>query len=307
MSDSPTQIAGKKVAFQGVPGAYSHMSCRAVMPNVEAVPYPSFEDMLAAVQNGDADWAMVPVENSIAGRVADIHHLLPGSGLFITGEHFQRVNHHLLAPRGATLEDLVEVHSHAQGLAQCRERLHKLGLTPIMHSDTAGAAKDVASRGDKHIGAIASRLAGEIYDLDVLIESAEDAEHNTTRFLIMAREAVTPTRSEISSDMAPDSAPDSAMITTMVFSLRSVPAALYKALGGFATNGINLTKLESYIRPGFHESAQFYMDVDGHINDPAMQNAMEELHFYCQKDAVHVLGTYPASRLRGRDMDAPPL
>ena len=294
MSDSPTQLAGKKVAFQGALGAYSHMACRAVMPDAEALPYPSFEDMLAAVQQGDADCAMVPVENSIAGRVADIHHLLPGSGLFITGEHFQRVNHHLLAPRGATLEGLVEVHSHAQGLAQCRERLHKLGLTPIMHSDTAGAAKDVAARGDKHIGAIASRLAGEIYDLDVLIESAEDAEHNTTRFLIMKREAVTPTH-KASSDMA--------MVTTIVFSLRSVPAALYKALGGFATNGINLTKLESYIRPGFHESAQFYMDVDGHIEDPAMQNAMEELHFYCQKDAVHVLGTYPASGLRGRDMD----
>ncbi len=295
MSDSPTQLAGKKVAFQGVPGAYSHMSCQAVMPDVEAVPYPSFEDMLTAVQQGDADWAMVPVENSIAGRVADIHHLLPGSGLFITGEHFQRVNHHLLAPRGATLEGLVEVHSHAQGLAQCRERLHRLGLTPIMHSDTAGAAKDIAARGDQHIGAIASKLAGEIYDLDVLIESAEDAEHNTTRFLIMARESVTPAR--------PASSSATAMVTTMVFSLRSVPAALYKALGGFATNGINLTKLESYIRPGFHESAQFYMDVDGHIDDPAMQNAMEELHFYCQKDAVHILGSYLASGLRGRDMD----
>ena len=294
MSDSPKQIAGKKVAFQGALGAYSHMACRAVMPDAEALPYPSFEDMLAAVQQDDADCAMVPVENSIAGRVADIHHLLPGSGLFITGEHFQRVNHHLLAPRGATLEGLVEVHSHAQGLAQCRERLHRLGLTPIMHSDTAGAAKDVAARGDKHIGAIASRLAGEIYDLDVLIESAEDAEHNTTRFLIMERDAVTPTH-KAASDMA--------MVTTIVFSLRSVPAALYKALGGFATNGINLTKLESYIRPGFHESAQFYIDVDGHIDDPAMQNAMEELHFYCQKDAVHVLGTYPASGLRGRDMD----
>ena len=294
MSNSPTQLAGKKVAFQGALGAYSHMACRAVMPDAEALPYPSFEDMLAAVQQGDADCAMVPVENSIAGRVADIHHLLPGSGLYITGEHFQRVNHHLLAPRGATLDGLDEVHSHAQGLAQCRERLHRLGLTPIMHSDTAGAAKDVAARGDKHIGAIASRLAGEIYDLDVLIESAEDAEHNTTRFLIMERDAVTPTH-KAASDMA--------MVTTIVFSLRSVPAALYKALGGFATNGINLTKLESYIRPGFHESAQFYMDVDGHIDDPAMQNAMEELHFYCQKDAVHVLGTYPASGLRGRDMD----
>jgi len=175
------------------------------------------------------------------------------------------------------------VHSHAQGLAQCRERLHRLGLTPIMHSDTAGAAKDIAARGDQHIGAIASKLAGEIYDLDVLIESAEDAEHNTTRFLIMAADPIVP---EIG---------DVPMITTSVFQLRSVPAALYKALGGFATNGINLTKLESYLRPGVSERAQFYMDVEGHIDEPAMQLAMEELRFYCMKDEVKVLGSYAAS------------
>ena len=228
---------------------------------------------------------MVPVENSLAGRVADIHHLIPESGLFIVGEHFQRVNHHIMAPRGAKLENLTHVHSHAQGLAQCRNRIRGLGLTPVMHADTAGAAKDVSESNDPKVGAIASRLAAEIYDLDILFESAEDDIHNTTRFLLMASQPSIPKRGN-------------RMITTLVFQLRSVPAALYKSLGGFATNGINLTKLESYIRAGVLEQAQFYMDVEAHIDDPPMQNALEELRFYCTKDEVHVLGTYPASPAR---------
>ena len=261
------------------------MSCQAVKPDMEAVACPSFEDMLNEVEEGRAGLAMVPVENSIAGRVADIHHLLPSSGLYITGEHFQRVNHHIMAPRGAKLEDLTHVHSHAQGLAQCRNRIRGLGLTPVMHADTAGAAKDVAELVDPKIGAIASRLAAEIYDLDILFESAEDDKHNTTRFLLMASQPSNPERG-------------SRMITTLVFQLRSVPAALYKSLGGFATNGINMTKLESYIRAGVSEQAQFYVDVEAHIDDPPMQNALEELRFYCTKDEVHVLGTYPASPAR---------
>jgi len=277
--------AAHKIAFQGVPGAYSHMACHAVKPDMEPVPCASFETMLTEVQEGRANLAMVPVENSTAGRVADIHHLLPSSGLYIIGEHFHRVNHHIMAPRGATLDGLTHVHSHAQGLAQCRERIRKLGLTPVMHPDTAGAAKDVGAAGDPTVGAIASRLAAEIYDLDILFESAEDDEHNTTRFLLMSATPELPERG-------------GAMMTTLVFQLRSVPAALYKALGGFATNGINLTKLESYIRAGVAEQAQFYMDVQAHIDDPAMQNAMEELCFYCTKDEVHVLGTYPASPAR---------
>jgi prephenate dehydratase len=281
MSDSSNLIA-----FQGVPGAYSHMACQAVKPEMEVLACASFEDMILAVQEGRAALAMVPVENSIAGRVADIHHLLPESGLFINGEHFQRVNHHLLAPAGATLDSLVEVHSHAQGLAQCRERLRSLGLTPVMHADTAGAAKDIAERGDRTVGAIASELAGRIYGLDVLLASAEDAEHNTTRFLVMSRTDVTPPLN------------GERMMTTMVFKLRSVPAALYKALGGFATNSVNLTKLESYLRPGSAEQAQFYVDVEGHIDAPDMQLAMEELRFYCQDGAVTILGTYPASPVR---------
>ena len=281
MSDSSNIIA-----FQGVPGAYSHMACQAVKPEMEVLACASFEDMILAVQEGRAALAMVPVENSIAGRVADIHHLLPESGLFINGEHFQRVNHHLLAPAGATLDSLVEVHSHAQGLAQCRERLRSLGLTPVMHPDTAGAAKDIAARGDRTVGAIASELAGRIYGLDVLLASAEDAEHNTTRFLVMSRTDVTPPLN------------GERMMTTMVFKLRSVPAALYKALGGFATNGVNLTKLESYLRPGSAEHAQFYVDVEGHIDAPDMRLAMEELRFYCQDGEVTILGTYPASPVR---------
>lgn len=275
--------ASHKIAFQGVPGAYSHMACQAVKPDMDAVACASFEDMLSAVQDGRAALAMVPVENSTAGRVADIHHLLPESGLHIIGEHFQRVNHHLLAPRGSQLNKLETVHSHAQGLAQCRQHIRKLGLTPIMHADTAGAAKDVAAMGDPTVAAVASRLAAEIYDLDIMIDSLEDDKKNTTRFLIMAADPIIPKISDVP------------MITTLVFKLRSVPAALYKALGGFATNSINLTKLESYMRPGVSERVQFYMDVEGHIDAPAMVHAMEELRFYCMKDEVKVLGTYAAS------------
>ena len=275
--------ASHKIAFQGVPGAYSHMACQAVKPDMDAVACASFEDMLSAVQDGRAALAMVPVENSTAGRVADIHHLLPESGLHIIGEHFQRVNHHLLALRGSQLDKLKTVHSHAQGLAQCRQHIRKLGLTPIMHADTAGAAKDVAAMGDPTVAAVASRLAAEIYDLDIMIDSLEDDKKNTTRFLIMAADPIIPKISDVP------------MITTLVFKLRSVPAALYKALGGFATNSINLTKLESYMRPGVSERVQFYMDVEGHIDAPAMVHAMEELRFYCMKDEVKVLGTYAAS------------
>ncbi len=264
------------------------MACQAVKPDMDAIACASFEDMLNRVQDGQATLAMVPVENSTAGRVADIHHLLPESGLYIIGEHFQRVNHHLLAPRGSQIDKLKTVHSHAQGLAQCRQHIRKLGLIPIMHADTAGAAKDVAKTGDPSVAAVASRLAAEIYDLDIIIDSLEDDKRNTTRFLVMAADPIVP---EIS---------DAAMITTLVFQLRSVPAALYKALGGFATNGINLTKLESYLRPGVNEHAKFYMDVEGHVDESAMVNAMEELQFYCVKDEVRVLGTYAASSDRSQ-------
>lgn len=280
-------MTGKQtVAYQGMAGAYSHLACSNALPDHEPVPCYSFEDMLAAVQEGEADKAMVPVENSVAGRVADIHHLLPESGLFIVGEYFQRVNHMLLGVPGATIEDLREVRAHPQSLAQCRKLIGRLKLKRINHADNAGAAHEVAALGDRSVAAIASAMAAKVYGLDVLVDSIEDAAHNTTRFLVMAGQGVMPPVTQ-----AP-------CITTMVFQVRSVPAALYKALGGFATNGINLTKLESYIIDGSFSAAQFYIDAEGHVDEPGMRNALEELRFFCPKGAVRILGTYPASSFR---------
>ena len=279
-----------RVAYQGVEGAYSHLACRDALPDHEPVSCYSFEDMLTAVQDGTADVAMVPVENSVAGRVADIHHLLPESGLFIIGEHFQRVNHMLLGVRGTSLEQLEEVHAHPMGLAQCRGLINRHGLRRVQHADNAGAARDVAERGDPRVAAIASSLAAEVYGLDILVDSAEDAEHNTTRFLLMAREPKLPP------------AHGETVVTTIVFRVRSVPAALYKALGGFATNGINLTKLESYLVGGSFEAAQFYVDAEGHPDERPLTLALEELRFFCPPGAVRILGTYPASQFRA---DAP--
>lgn len=278
--------AKPKVAYQGIAGAYSHLACSNALPDHEPMPCQSFEDMLAAVQEAEAECAMVPVENSVAGRVADIHHLLPESGLFIVGEHFQRVNHMLLGVPGAAIEDLKEVRAHPQSLAQCRKLIRRLGLRRVNHADNAGAAHEVATLGDKSVAAIASSLASGIYGLDTLIDSIEDAAHNTTRFLVMARQGVMPP------------ANNGPCVTTIVFQVRSVPAALYKALGGFATNGVNLTKLESYIIEGSFEAAQFYIDAEGHPDQPGMQHALDELRFFCPKGKVRILGTYPASPFR---------
>jgi prephenate dehydratase len=240
--------------------------------------------MIAAVQDGGADCAMVPVENSTAGRVADIHHLLPESGLFIISEHYQPVAHKLLGIKGAQLSDITEVHSHEQGLAQCRLTLHKMGIKPVIHSDTAGAAKDIAARGERHVGAIASALAGEIYGLDTVQDSITDKLTNTTRFLVMSREHTVP--KEITAPA----------MTTIIFEVRSVPAVLYKALGGFATNGINLTKLESYMLDGSMNAARFYVDCEGHPETASMKLALEELQFYCTDGGIRILGTYPTNR-----------
>ncbi|MEQ8394359.1 prephenate dehydratase [Thalassobaculum sp.] len=274
------------VAYQGMAGAYSHLACSNALPDHEPVPCYSFEDMLAAVQEGEADKAMVPVENSVAGRVADIHHLLPESGLYIVGEYFQRVNHMLLGLPGATVEDLREVRAHPQSLAQCRKLIGRLKLKRVNHADNAGAAHEVAALGDRSVAAIASAMAAKVYGLDILQDSIEDAAHNTTRFLVMARQGVMPP------------AANGPCITTMVFQVRSVPAALYKALGGFATNGINLTKLESYIIDGSFSAAQFYIDAEGHVDETGMQHALDELRFFCPDGAVRILGTYPASPFR---------
>jgi prephenate dehydratase len=274
------------IAFQGVPGAYSHLSCQAFCPDWKAIAYDSFSGMLRAVQVGECSAAMVPVENSTAGRVADIHRLLPSSGLHIIAEHFQPVNHQLLGVKGAKLSDIKEAHSHEQGLAQCREKLEVLGIKPVIHSDTAGAARDIKRWDDPTKAAIASKLASDIYGLVVLMDHITDISVNTTRFLVMKKQMQVP---DVSSEPTH---------CTFVFSLRSVPAALYKALGGFATNGINLTKIESYMSGDQMQAAQFYIDCEGHIEQENMQLALEELKFYCLKDAVHILGCYPSSPYR---------
>jgi prephenate dehydratase len=272
-----------RIAFQGVAGAYSDLACRTVHPDLATLPCPSFEDTFAAVSEGRADLAMIPIENSLAGRVADIHHLMPESDLHIVAEHFQRVNHHLLALPGTRIEDLRSVRSHIQGLSQCRRLIRALGLKPIVAADTAGSAAEVAAAGDRTVAAIASSLAGEIYGLASLQAGIEDAEHNTTRFLVMGREPVDPD-------------PHRATVTTLVFRVRSVPAALYKALGGFATNGVNITKLESYIIDGGFTVAQFYADIDGHPDQRPVRLALEELSFFSRE--VRILGVYPAHPFR---------
>ncbi len=271
------------IAFQGVRGAYSNMACRDRYPDHDALACDTFEDAFTAVKQGRAVLAMIPIENSLAGRVADIHHLLPDSGLHIVGETFQRVQHQLLGVPGATLADLRTVHSHVHALAQCRKLIRARGLVPVIEADTAGAAAEIAARGDPSQAAIASTLAAETYGLTPLASDIEDAEHNTTRFLAMAKEPVRPD-------------PAGAVITTFVFMVRNIPAALYKALGGFATNGVNMLKLESYILDGSFTAAQFYCDVAGHPDDPAIQRAFDELAFFSR--SVKTLGAYPADPSR---------
>ncbi|GIL39366.1 prephenate dehydratase [Roseiterribacter gracilis] len=276
------------VAYQGEPGANSDLACRKVLPGWTTLPCASFEEAFAAVAEGRAQRAMIPVENSIAGRVADVHHLLPRGGLHIIGEHFQAVHHCILGLPGTKLSELREVHSHVQALGQCRETLRKLGVKPVVHADTAGAAADVAKRGDKTIGAIASELAAEIYGLDILQKNAEDVAHNTTRFLVM--------QVDPAAQPPLPSAGGDAVMTSFLFRVRSIPAALYKALGGFATNGVNLVKLESYMVDGKFQAAQFYVDAEGHPNERNFALALDELRFFAEE--VKVLGTYPASPFR---------
>ena len=271
------------IAFQGAPGAYSDLACRQVFPAMTTLPCAGFEDAFAAVREGGAALAMLPIENSVAGRVADIHHLMPGSGLFIIGEHFERVSHHLLALPGATLDRVRTVRSHVHALSQCRNFIRANGLQPVIRADTAGSAAEIKELGDPTIAAIASELAGEIYGLVSLAQNIEDAEHNTTRFLVMAREP----------RWAPRGGP---AVTTFVFNVRNVPAALYKALGGFATNGVNMTKLESYMVGGRFAATQFYADVEAHPDDRPLKLALEELAFFSHE--VKILGVYPAHPVR---------
>ncbi len=272
------------IAFQGEPGAYGDLACRTVYPKRATLPCDTFEDTFAAVREGRADLAMIPIDNSVAGRVADIHHLLPESGLHIVGEHFQRVAHHLLAPKGATLAGLKVVHSHVHALPQCRRLIKELGLKAVVHADTAGAAADVARLADPAQAAIASELAGQIHGLVSLRADVADADHNTTRFVVMQREALDPD---------PKAGP---VLTSFVFRVRSVPAALYKALGGFATNGVNIVKLESYMIDAWFTVAQFYAEIEGHPDQRAVRLAMEELGFFSRE--VKILGVYPAHPFR---------
>ena len=274
------------IVYQGEPGAYSHLACQDGFPSMTPQPCASFAAAFAQVSSGAARLAMIPVENTVAGRVSDIYHLLPEGGLHIIGEQYLAVHHQLLAVPGAKLSDLKSARSHPMALGQVRKRLAAMDIKPISDVDTAGAARNVAELGDKSIAAIASSLAAKTYGLDILAADIEDASHNTTRFLILADKPL---------DMPRGNDP---VVTSFVFKVRSVPSALYKALGGFATNGINMTKLESYMVGGSFQAAQFYADVEGHPDDEGMKHALEELSFF--SESVTMLGTYPAHPSRSQ-------
>jgi prephenate dehydratase len=277
-------MSTKKIVFQGEPGANSHLACREAYPEYEPVPCATFEDCFTALGNGEADLGMIPIENSVAGRVADIHHLMPTSGLHIVAEWFLPIRNQLMAPKGASLKTVKSVQSHVMALGQCRGIIRELKLKPVVAADTAGSAREVAESGDLGRAAIGSRLAAEIYGLDILRENVEDESHSTTRFVVLSREKkwAEPYNGKV--------------ITTFVFRVRNVPAALYKALGGFATNGVNMTKLESYMVGGNFFATQFYADVEGHPDDRALVFALEELAFFSKE--LTVLGVYPAHPFR---------
>ena len=273
-----------RIAFQGEPGAYSHQACREYRPELEALPCATFEDTIEAVRKGEADLAMLPVENTTYGRVADIHRLLPASGLHIVDEAFVRVHISLMALPGVQIDDLDTVRAHLVLLPQCRDFLDRHGIRGEAAADSAGAAAALAASGARNVGALASDLAAEIYGLDILARHIEDHSHNTTRFLLMAREPDLKRRG------------DGLMITSFVFRVRNIPAALYKAMGGFATNGVNMTKLESYMVDGSFTATQFYADIEGHPDDRNVALALEELEYFTSE--VTLLGVYPADRKR---------
>ncbi len=274
----------ERIAFQGEPGAYSHQACHETYPDKEALPCRTFEDVIESVRRGKADFAMLPVENSTYGRVADIHRLLPASGLHIVDEAFVRVHINLLALPGTRIVDIRSAMSHTVLLGQCRDFLIENRIDPVIGADTAGSAQHVAEQHDKSLAALASELAGEIYGLEVVARHIEDQAHNTTRFLVMAREPDFKRRG------------DHGMITSFVFRVRNIPAALYKAMGGFATNGVNMTKLESYMVNGSFSATQFYADIEGHPDDRNVQLALDELDYFTSE--LKLLGVYPADPRR---------
>ena len=274
-----------KIAYQGEPGANSHIACIEAYPTYEPMPCGTFEDAFQAVTEGEAALAMIPIDNSVAGRVADIHHLLPRTNLYIIGEHFLPVHHQLMTVPGVDRSKIRIVRSHVHALGQCRKVIRELGLKPVVAADTAGAARELSESLDPAQAAIASKLAAEIYGLEVIREDIEDESHNTTRFVVLS---ATP------QDAEPEDVP---VMTTFVFRVRNVPAALYKAMGGFATNGVNMTKLESYMVGGLFTATQFYADIEGHPDDPNVQQALEELDYFT--DDITMLGVCPADA--GRD------
>lgn len=283
-STTTTADSENTIAFMGVEGANADLACRQAHPYMHTLACPSFEDVFEAVADGKAALGMIPIENSQAGRVAEIHNLLPKSNLHIVGEYFQQIEHVLVGAKGATLKTVTDVYSHPQALMQCRAHVREMNLTTHTYSNTAAAAADVAKWNDPAKAAIASPLAAELYGLTVLREHMQDAANNVTVFIVIAREPVEP---------KPDAG---RVLTTLLYTIRNMPAALYKSLGGFATNGVNLVKLESYIPGGPSKAAQFFLTFEGHPHEQAVQHAMEELSFYCKK--VTVLGVYPADPAR---------
>ena len=273
------------IAFQGTPGAYSDLACRNAYPGWSTLPCYSFSDAIAAVHAGQADLAMLATENTLAGRVPDVHSLLPESGLHVIGEHFQRVEHCLLAPKGSKIEQIKRVHSHPVALGQIRKLVAELGVQPVVQSDTAGSAEMIAKMNSPEDAAIASSLAGDLFGLEVLRANVEDAAHNTTRFYVMSPQPL----------HLPATTPG--LMTTFIFRVRNVPAALYKALGGFATNGVNMTKLESYMLAGAFTATQFLCDVEGHPEHPNLRRAFEELSFFSRE--TRIMGVYPMAAVRG--------
>lgn len=287
MSDTNAQPdePANTIAYQGVPGANSHIACMQAYPEMTPLACATFEDAFAAVEKENrAALAMIPIENTLGGRVADIHHLLPESKLYIIREHYLDVQHQLLGTKEATLEGLEEVRSHPQALAQCREQLAQLGVKVLARADTAGSAMEIAELGDPTIGALAPALAAEIYDLQVLRSRFEDRIGNTTRFVVLSRARRDPDPT------------DGPSMTSVIFEVRSVPAALYKSLGGFATNSVNITKLESYISGEKFSVARFYLEIEGHPADANVAQAFEELDYFSKN--VRVLGVYPANDYR---------
>lgn len=272
------------IAYQGEPGANSDIACRDVHPDWDTLPCASFEDVFVAIEEGRAQLGMIPIDNSTAGRVADIHHFLPTSGLHIVGEYFLPIHFQLLGVPGSSRESIKTVHSHIHALGQCRRIINELGVQPVMAGDTAGSARQVAEWNDPTKASLATSLAAEIYGLEVLAGNVEDEEHNTTRFVILSKEY----------DEAP--ADSEMVVTTFVFRVRNLPASLYKALGGFATNGVNMTKLEAYMVDGGFTATVFLADVEGHPSDPPLARALEELGFFTEQ--LKILGVYPAHPFR---------